>query len=282
MNRANMIGGVVAILVSVLLNRPAMAVTDSGTIGEVQAGGPEVICAQLYQVATPAAFEACNAAAEIYPERAESWQRLGQLNFRAGSHEAARGHFDKALTLGEAAGDAQAQSLALNGLARVSRALGAMQDARGLFGRSLALCGADVTCLAGNHDALGYIALKARQFTAAHASFGACLEVTEGAGEPKLQASCLYGRATVYYQQDAFEEAAGLCEQSLALYEKAGNRRGMAASLGCLASTAKNRRLDLAIWCDYQSRRAALYRELGDTPRSLKLRAGIARSNCPK
>ncbi len=265
------------ILASTVLAHPLWAATDTGA----PAPDPAAICARLYQAPSPEAFEACQQAARLHPDAPESWQRLGQLNFRAGNLGPAQAHFEKMRALGRDRGDDDAMALALNGLARVARALGDTPKARSLFEQSLALCQPGDTCAAGNHDALGYIALKAQRYDAALAAFEHCLAALDDLDKDTLRASCLYGQATVHFQRQDFPRAAGLCRQSHDLYQAAGNRRGMAASLGCLASTAKEMGGDRADWCDYQKRRAALYDALGEMSRSLRLQAGIRRSGCP-
>lgn len=238
---------------------------------------PEGLCETLYQKPSSRSFDACRLAIKIEPLSEQNWQRWGQLHFRAGIYAKAQRYFYKALGLARNFGNDRAIALALNGLGRTHKARGAFKKARDLFRQSLAFCREDKKCRAGDHDALGYIALKRRQYNKAGKSFELCLE---NASNNRLLASCNYGLATVYFQNNDISEARQLCAESLSLYERADNKRGMAAALGCLASAAKSAHASKKQWCTYKVRRARLYRELGELKKSIILQRGIANSNC--
>jgi uncharacterized protein HemY len=245
--------------------------------GQQQMADPVRLCEKLYQKPSSRAFDACRLAIKKQSLSEQNWQRWGQLHFRAGIYGKAQRYFSKALGLARNFGNDRAVALALNGLGRTHKAKGAFKKARDLFRQSLAVCHDDKKCRAGNHDGLGYIALKQRQYKKAAKSFELCLE---NANNNRLRASCNYGLATVHFQKDDISKARQLCAESLSLYERADNKRGMAAALGCLASAAKSAHASKKQWCAYKVRRARLYRELGELKKSIILQRGIAHSNC--
>lgn len=242
---------------------------------------PAALCQKLYQTPSKKALAACKAALAQDGENPVHHQRLGQLAFRQKNLYLAQSYFNRALVLAKAQKAPLHMALALNGQARILRSQGKYGPAIEMFYKSLKFCQKDAKCLAGNHDALGYLHLKHQNYDKAEKHFSLCRNVAGAMASQRLLASCQYGLATVHYQSGLYDASLTLCKQSLQLYQLMDNRKGMAASLGCLTSNAQKLQAPLEQWCGYQARRADLYAQLGAFRRSARLRQNLQKANCP-
>lgn len=241
----------------------------------------EAQCRQLYQSASKRALEICSDALRKNPSEAPNYQRMGQIHFRKRDYRSAHDYFSKALAIAKEKASNPDMALAINGQARILRAQGKRQAAIREFQNSLDHCDQDPKCLAGNLEALGYLTLKNKQFDLAHSSFTHCKDEAGSIANHKLLASCQYGLATADFQRGKFTAAFDWCKQAFSLYKLAGNKRGMAASLGCLTSSSRKLNAPKDEWCGYKRQRAALYQQIGDYRKSANLLGSLKQNNCP-
>lgn len=185
--------------------------------------------------------------------------------FYLGHHEPAQIEFEAALVEAEQLGVETDVALALDGLGRLARVRGAVEEAADYHERALARWRAlgeqwrSAACL--HH--LGALAAVAGHFDEAAAHYEESLTQRRALGDEFGMAQALYGLGSISYSRGDLASAARLYGEALGLQEAIGDRRGIAKShynLGGLAAT----RGDYKEAERHHRRSYVLAREIGD------------------
>ncbi|MHC4940943.1 MAG: serine/threonine-protein kinase [Planctomycetota bacterium] len=196
--------------------------------------------------------------------RAKVEEASGDLLWRTGRYEEARGCFEEYLALCRATHDRDGEAGALQSLGRVFFAQGRYEEAEARFNEALA-----VAREIENRDAegsalgnLGSVLHAVGRHADARAHFEQDLSISREAGNRLGEAGASGNLGNVFFALGRFEEARTHFEQSLAISRAIGNRHGEAITTGGLGSLCQmlGRYADALSYCE---RYLAIAREIG-------------------
>jgi tetratricopeptide (TPR) repeat protein len=175
---------------------------------------------------------------------------LGEVAWRQGDWEAARGHLHEALALAQACEDTGGQALAAQHLARISwlsadydQAERWAQQSQGWYEQV-----GDRQGLIAARNELGVAAFHRAEFDRAQDHFGANLALAREMDDRYRIQQALNNLGEVAREQGAYDQARAYYEQSRTICEEIGDRLGVALTLGNLGMVCVAGGQDVEAW----------------------------------
>jgi tetratricopeptide (TPR) repeat protein len=198
--------------------------------------------------------------------------KIGLGCYYLGEWEEARAHWQKALEIGQRAGDDRGQAAALHNLGILAQEQGDYVAARYFYQQSLEIDQAlgDRAGASTSLHQLGTLAQEQRDYAAARHFYQQSLETDQALGNRAGVSTSLHQLGMLAQVQGDYAAACGLYQQSLEMAQALGDRAGVSASLHQLGIVAH-------LQGDYTAARRYCEQSL-EIKQSLGDQAGVSKS----